>query len=169
TYWGLEPADVVTAWFAMSDASIESGAMRFILGSHKWDQINHTDTFDSNNLLTRGQEIDLQIDENEGVFAPLKAGQISLHHIRAAHASSPNTTPNRRIGLAIRYIPTYVKQVKIRDSAMLVRGEDKYGNFDHEPPPSADLSEAALLAHKDATERQLKTYYKGTSKEEFRP
>ena len=59
--------------------------------------------------------------------------------------------------------------LRIRDSAMLVRGEDKYGNFDHEPPPSADLSEAALLAHKDATERQLKTYYKGTSKEEFRP
>ena len=127
---GLEPADVVTAWFAMSEASIESGAMRFILGSHKWEQLNHTDTFDSNNLLTRGQEIDLKIDEDEGVFAPLKAGQISLHHIRAAHASSPNTTANRRIGLAIRYIPTYVKQIKIRDSAMLVRGEDTYGNFD---------------------------------------
>ncbi|MEC7146372.1 MAG: phytanoyl-CoA dioxygenase family protein, partial [Pseudomonadota bacterium] len=67
TYWGLEPADVVTAWFAMSEASIESGAMRFILGSHKWEQLNHTDTFDSNNLLTRGQEIDLKIDEDEGV------------------------------------------------------------------------------------------------------
>ena len=169
TYWGLEPADVVTAWFAMSEASIESGAMRFILGSHKWEQVNHTDTFDSNNLLTRGQEIDLKIDEDEGVFAPLKAGQISLHHIRAAHASSPNTTPNRRIGLAIRYIPTYVKQIKIRDSAMLVRGEDTYGNFDYESPPSADLDEAALSAHKDATERQLKTYYTGTNKEEFRP
>ncbi|GIR55809.1 MAG: hypothetical protein CM15mP62_32800 [Rhodospirillaceae bacterium] len=65
TYWGLEPADVVTAWFAMSEASIESGAMRFILGSHKWEQLNHTDTFDSNNLLTRGQEIDLKIDEDE--------------------------------------------------------------------------------------------------------
>ena len=169
TYWGLEPADVVTAWFAMSEASIESGAMRFILGSHKWKQVNHTDTFDSNNLLTRGQEIDLKIDEDEGVFAPLKAGQISLHHIRSAHASSPNTTPNRRIGLAIRYIPTYVKQIKIRDSAMLVRGEDTYGNFDYEPPPSADLNKAALSAHKDATERQLKTYYTGTNKEEFRP
>ena len=93
TYWGLEPADVVTAWFAMSDAPIESGAMKFILGSHKWDQINHTDTFDSNNLLTRGQEIDLQIDENEGVFAPLKARQISVHHIRAAPASSPSSGP----------------------------------------------------------------------------
>ena len=66
TYWGLEPADVVTAWFAMSEASRESGAMRFILGSHKWEQVNHKDTFDSNNLLTRGQGINLKIDENEG-------------------------------------------------------------------------------------------------------
>ena len=52
---------------------------------------------------------------------------------------------------------------------MLVRGEDAYGNFDYEPSPSADLNEAALSAHKDATERQLKTYYAGTNKEEFRP
>ena len=41
TYWGLEPADVVTAWFAMSEASIESGAMRFILGSHKSVSYTH--------------------------------------------------------------------------------------------------------------------------------
>ena len=41
--------------------------------------------------------------------------------------------------------------------------------FDYEPSPSADLNEAALSAHKDATERQLKTYYTGTNKEEFRP
>ena len=47
-----------------------------------------------------------------------KAGEISLHHIRLVHGSKPNTTANRRIGLAIRYIPTYVRQtVGARDSA----------------------------------------------------
>lgn len=169
TYWGLEPADVLTAWFAMSDAPVESGAMKFLLGSHKWDQIEHTDTFDSDNLLTRGQEISIDINEEDGIYAPLKAGEISLHHIRAAHGSAPNTTNFRRIGLAIRYIPTYVKQVKIRDSATLVRGIDEYSNFDLEPEPREDLSLDALAAHKDATERQLATYYEGTEKAEFRP
>jgi non-heme Fe2+,alpha-ketoglutarate-dependent halogenase len=169
TYWGLNPADVVTAWFAMSDAPIESGAMKFILGSHKWGQMDHVDTFDNNNLLTRGQEIAINVNGEEGVYAPLKAGEISLHHIKSAHGSAPNTTNYRRIGLAIRYIPTYVEQLKIRDSAMLVRGTDIYGNFDLELEPTDDLSFQALAAHKDATERQLKTYYEGTTKNEFRP
>ena len=71
--------------------------------------------------------------------------------------------------MAIRYIPTYVKQIKIRDSAMLVRGTDTYSNFDLESEPGADLSVEALAAHKDATERQLATYYEGTEKDEFRP
>jgi len=169
TYWGLDPADVVTAWFAMSDAPVESGAMKFVLGSHKWDQIDHVDTFHEHNLLTRGQEIAMDVDEADGVYVPLKAGEISLHHIRAVHGSAPNTTGDRRIGLAIRYIPTYVRQEKIRDSAMLVRGEDTHGHFDWEPRPDGDLSPAALAAHEDATARQHATYYSGTDKAEFRP
>ena len=28
TYWGLDPDDVVTAWIALSDAPVESGAMK---------------------------------------------------------------------------------------------------------------------------------------------
>lgn len=168
TYWGLDPADVVTAWFAMTDAPVESGAMKFVLGSHKWDQVEHVDTFDENNLLTRGQEIAVEVNEDDGVYVPLKAGEISLHHIRAAHGSAPNQTGDRRIGLAIRYIPTYVRQLKVRDSAMLVRGEDTHGNFDWEPQPEIDLAPTALAAHKDATDRQIKALYEGTDKVAFR-
>src|SRR5262252_1887357 len=28
TYWGLEPADIVTAWIALSESTLENGAMR---------------------------------------------------------------------------------------------------------------------------------------------
>jgi hypothetical protein len=52
---------------------------------------------------------------------------------------------------------------------MLVRGIDEYSNFDLESEPQEDLSMDALAAHKDATERQLATYYEGTGKGEFRP
>ena len=37
TYWGLEPADIVTAWVALSPATVQSGCMRFVPGSHKMD------------------------------------------------------------------------------------------------------------------------------------
>ena len=52
---------------------------------------------------------------------------------------------------------------------MLVRATDSCFNFDLEEEPLYDLSLEALAAHKDATERQLATYYEGTEKEEFRP
>ena len=162
TYWGLEPPDVVTAWLALSDAPVESGAMKFLPGSHRADQIPHVDTFHKDNLLTRGQEIAVSVDEARAVDVPLKAGEISLHHIRLVHGSKPNATAERRIGLAIRYIPPHVRQAKVADSAMLVRGADRYGHFAPEPDPAADCDAAALAAHAAVMERQIATYYSGT-------
>ncbi|MCY3980654.1 MAG: phytanoyl-CoA dioxygenase family protein, partial [Alphaproteobacteria bacterium] len=120
TYWGLDPHDVVTAWVALSDAPLESGPMRFLPGSHKLDQIPHIDSFAKDNLLTRGQEIEMEVDEAQAVDAPLRAGEFSLHHIRLVHGSKPNRRPDRRIGLAIRYVPTYVRPVNLNDSATLL-------------------------------------------------
>lgn len=84
------------------------------------------------------------------------------------HGSEPNRSNDRRIGLANRYIPTDVAQVKVRDSATFVRGVDRYGHFDHEPRPKRDLDEAALAAHANAVERQIKALYSGTEKKAFR-
>ena len=168
TYWGLDPPDIVTAWVAISDAPIESGAMKFLPGSHKSEQLEHRDTFDKENLLSRGQEIAVSVDESKGVPVPLEAGEASLHHVKLVHGSEPNTTNDRRIGIAIRYIPTYVKQLKVRDSATLVRGVDEYNNFDMEPDPVNDLDDNALKAHKDAVDRQFGALYEGTDAKEFR-
>ena len=168
TDWGLSTADVVTAWVAFADAPVESGAMKFWPGSHRENQLAHRDTFDANNLLSRGQEIAVEVPAGAGVDVPLKAGEMSLHHVLLAHGSGPNTTADRRIGFAIRYIPPHVRQLKVRDSAMLVRGRDTHGNFDPEPSPQRDLDEAALAAHRDAVERSAKALYAGTDRTEFR-
>jgi len=168
TYWGLDPADVITAWVALSDAPVESGAMKFLAGTHKLDQIAHADTFHEHNLLTRGQVIEMEVDESRAVDVPLAAGEMSLHHIRLVHGSHANATDDRRIGFAIRYIPPHVRQVKLRDSAMLVRGEDTHGHYDWEPVPTADLDAAAQAAHAQAVERQVAALYEGTDKTEMR-
>ena len=68
----------------------------------------------------------------------------------------------------MRYIPTYVRQVKVDDSAVLVRGRDRYGNFEHEPRPCADLDPAALAAHTTAIQRMIGTVYSGTDVREAR-
>ena len=168
TYWGLEPCEVVTAWVALTDAPVASGAMKFLPESHQLDQIRHTDTFDEQNLLTRGQEVDMAVDETLAVDVPLAAGEISLHHIRLVHGSKPNTTDQRRVGLAIRYVPPHVRQIKLRDSAMLVRGRDDYGHFDWEPEPIADLDAGARAAHRNAVDRNIRALYSGTDKTEMR-
>ena len=167
--WGLEPHDkIITAWLALTHAPVQSGAMKFMPGSHRDGQTAHRDTFHENNLLTRGQEITAAVDENEAADVVLKAGEYSLHHVLLKHGSHPNLTDRRRIGLAIRYIPTTVRQTKIRDSAMLVRGVDNHGPFDLLPNPVADLDDAARAVHADATQRLTSALYSGADKTELR-
>lgn len=168
TYWGLDGSDVVTAWVALADAPVESGAMTFWPKSHLKQQIEHRDTFHENNLLSRGQEIAVDVPAEEGVAVPLEAGEMSLHHVLLVHGSKANRTGDRRIGFALRYIPTRLAQTKTRDFAMLVRGRDAYGNFEHEPDPSADLDDAAVAAHSRAMDAQVAALYQGTDKTAFR-
>ena len=168
TYWGLSSPDVCTAWIALSPANKVSGCMKFIAGTHK-AQVDHSDTFDKDNLLTRGQEIAVEVDEAKAVYAELRPGQASLHHVLLFHGSAPNQSDDRRIGLAIRYVPTYVRQaVGAKDSATLVRGEDTYKNFASEPRPNVDLDPEGVAFHRAATEAQAAVLYRGTGKTAFR-
>ncbi len=58
TYWGMGEIDgLVTAWLALSDVTVQSGCMDFVKASHKNPILPHEDSFDENNLLSRGQEI----------------------------------------------------------------------------------------------------------------
>jgi non-haem Fe2+, alpha-ketoglutarate-dependent halogenase len=152
TYWGLEPPDIVTAWIAISESTLENGAMRVIPGSHRGDQMPHRDTFARDNLLSRGQEVAVEVDGATAVDLELQPGEMSLHHVRLIHGSEPNPSARRRIGFAIRYLPTHVRQtVGERDYATLVRGVDTYGNFEPEQRPEADMTEAARAFHARVT------------------
>jgi hypothetical protein len=148
TYWGLEPPDIITAWVALSDSTAANGAMRVIPATHKMDQVAHRDTFSPDNLLSRGQEIEVAVDERDAAMLELQAGEMSLHHVRLIHGSDPNPSDHRRIGFAIRYIPTYVRQsVGGTDHATLVRGSDRYHHFAAERAPAFDMAPEAVAFH----------------------
>jgi hypothetical protein len=91
------------AWVALSPANLQSGCMKFLPGSQTQDHLQHVDTFHKDNLLSRGQEIAVKV---ESVDCMLNPGEMSLHHVKLVHGSEPNRSNDRRIGLAIRYIPT---------------------------------------------------------------
>ncbi len=165
TYWGLDPADIVTAWVALSPATVESGCMRFVPGTHKMDVAAHNDTFAEDNLLSRGQEIEVDVDENEAVDIVLQPGEMSLHHVKLIHGSNANRSNDRRIGFAIRYVPAYVRQiVGEKDSAVLVRGVDTEHNFEHETPPVQDLDEASLAQYAAIMKRHEAVLYRGADR-----
>ncbi len=140
TYWGLDDAEEVTLWLALSPANRLSGCMKFIPGSHRQKIMPHKDTFSESNLLSRGQEIAVDVNEDEAIFAELAPGQASMHHGRLFHASGPNKSQDRRIGFAIRYIKPSMRQSSgKRPLATLVRGSDDYGHFELSSPPKGRL------------------------------
>ena len=133
-----------------------------IPGSHKLDQIPHRDTFAKHNLLTRGQEVMVEVDRSRRRIITLRPGEMSLHHVRLVHGSPPNPSNDRRIGFAIRYIPTMVAQLVGEDSATLVRGKDRHHHFVSEPQPTRDLDPEFVALHRTITERNAKILYRGT-------
>lgn len=139
-YWGLDGNDEATAWFALTPATVENGCMRFVPGSHRKKDVPHVDRFAPDNLLTRGQEIAVEVDEASAVNVVLRAGQASFHHGHMFHASGPNRTNSRRLGVAIRFVAPSMKQVS-GDRLLVshVSGKDEYGHFEHMPAPAGRL------------------------------
>ncbi|MEI7445105.1 MAG: phytanoyl-CoA dioxygenase family protein [Burkholderiales bacterium] len=164
TYWGLSTPDVITAWFALTPSTLANGCMQVVPGTQR-AQVEHVDTFAESNLLSRGQEIQVEVRPEEKVAVELRAGQMSLHHVLIFHGSDANESDDRRIGFAIRYIPTHVRQINgPRESATLVRGEDRYGHFDLEPAPEAEMHPDAVARHAAIVDRQLAILYAGAAR-----
>jgi ectoine hydroxylase-related dioxygenase (phytanoyl-CoA dioxygenase family) len=162
TYWGLSHADIVTAWLAFTPSNPASGCMRVVPGTHTREQVAHKDTFAADNLLSRGQEIAVEVAEADAVDVVLAPGEMSLHHVRLFHGSAPNRSDQPRIGYAVRYIPTYIRQTAgVPDSASLVRGVDAYGHFAPEPRPAVDRDAACVAFHNEMLERAARILYAG--------
>ena len=167
-YWGIE-GDLLTAWIALSPATVESGCMRMLPGSHLTDTMQHEDTFHDDNMLTRGQTISDGVDESKAVNIEADTGEAVFFTYRIAHASHPNRSNDRRIGIAVRYISPSARQVKSDwDSATLIRGEDRFGNFVHEPKPEVDFDPVTVEFHQKSNENYVNILYSGTGMTEHR-
>jgi ectoine hydroxylase-related dioxygenase (phytanoyl-CoA dioxygenase family) len=149
-YFYLDPHLHVTAWVALSPASVQAGCMRVLPGSHRQGAFEHDDKPDPMNMIRRGQGISDRFDHETGIFMPLQAGQMSLHHTDLVHASGSNDSDDRRLGYAISYIPAHVRPVgAVRPSALCVRGRD-HGHFLPERRLASAWSEADRLRHQEA-------------------
>ena len=135
TYWGLEPPEATTAWYAIDDADAENGCMQVLPGTHRSGITEHGTSDRAGNLLSINQEISTELDESTKVDLAMKAGQISIHDGYLVHGSAPNRSNRRRCGVTIRYCRPNVKPVRENSvkkpwPAIIVRGKDRFNHFD---------------------------------------
>ena len=153
TYWGFSHDDQVSMWLALSPATVESGWMRMIPGSHVRGQRHHETIRNESNVLFNGQTV-AEVHENDAVACELKVGQASFHHGWTLHSSGPNESDDRRIGLNVQFLATHMRQTKSQsDSAMLVRGRDEFGYFAEDLAATSDLDPAAVARQKELQAR----------------
>ena len=163
-YIGFEPYNWVTAWIAVTDANEENGCMRMWSGSHKEKIKDHKDTYNENNLLTRGQTVQ-NVPIEKTIPNILKAGQLSLHHPMIVHGSGPNKSNQRRIGFVIQsYIGTNVDQVLGKVFVQQARGKDTFKYHEHTKRPDELMSKKDIELKNKANEELSKIFYKDAKK-----
>ena len=117
TYWGLEPPDIVTAWLALSPSTLESGCLRVVPGSHRWPIMPHRETYAENNLLSRGQEIAVDV-----AGQPIdRGGPRARADVAAPRAAGPQFRAEPRrltIGSASRCATSAAMSVRPRPAAI---------------------------------------------------
>ena len=163
-YIGFEPHNWVTAWLAVTDTNEENGCMRMLSGSHKEKIKDHKDTYDKNNLLTRGQTVqNVSIEKTTPNI--LKAGQLSLHHPTIVHGSGPNESNQRRIGFVIQsYIGTNVDQVLGKVYVQQARGEDTFKYHEHTKRTVELMNNIDVAFKNKANDELSKIFYRDAQK-----
>lgn len=160
TYFGLRPFDHVTAWVALSNVTEQAGPVEFAAGSHIRGQLMQKSGVVKNSVNTAGQIIVEWFDQSQIDRAILTPGQFSLHHTCVVHQSAPNRSDERRIGLALSYIPTRTRHIGSKKMpACLIRGKDAFGHFELQPPPREDFGATETQRHDATFKAYLESFY----------
>lgn len=99
--WAFYPHtndDLLAVGVAMDDSKLENGCLLVIPGSHKGRIYDHNQDGHFVGAVTEDS-----FHPDGAVPIELKAGGISLHHVRVLHASAPNRSPRPRRLLLFQY------------------------------------------------------------------
>lgn len=111
-YWPLEPMNVITLWLAIDDSNVENGCMRVIPRTQDVGPIEHEQAENPETKVLHEQLPARCVDESKAVNCVLKRGGCSFHAPYLIHGSTRNTSPRRRCGLTIRYMPPETKMLR---------------------------------------------------------
>jgi len=137
-YWGLSEPRLVSAWIALTESTVANGCLRVLPATHT-HAFAHREEPQQKNILSRGHTVSGVLDTDVAVDVILHAGDMSLHHANLIHGSQPNASQEPRIGFAVRYVSTVVKQTKPHIPVILARGRDEYHHYQLQERPTDDI------------------------------
>ena len=159
-YWNLSSTEVVSVWFALTEAKVANGAMQVIPSSHMQGALGKLNiegdpheayktgkrTSSEGNIFAYDHEMIVPVDEADAVSVELEPGEFSLHNIELLHGGGPNPSAEDRVGFVMRFMSasTYCRTGK--DSVTHIRGTKNHTNFVYEPRPTSDCAPASMLA-----------------------
>src|SRR5256714_8876171 len=135
-YSNLHLTPSLSACIALRDSTIENACIRVIPGSHREGVLPHEERCDSNNLLRRGEEIMVEVNEDDAVEVVLRAGEMSFHHYAIIHGSRPNRSDTLRLGFIVRYVTSAYDLASQQTPFLLVRGRAGPATLHIAQPPS---------------------------------
>jgi ectoine hydroxylase-related dioxygenase (phytanoyl-CoA dioxygenase family) len=105
SYFHVNGEQVCTVWVPLDFASPDTGAIRFVKGSHEDKTSYRPNWFVSDEPLPNTEGKRVPAVASEDVVAPtLSVGDISIHHARTLHGASANRSVNQsRRAISIRY------------------------------------------------------------------
>lgn len=104
-YWNPDlEYNSLSIWMPLQDATLESGCMQFVPGSHILGVQPHHPI--NNDPRIHGLEIDA-LAEEDVVACPIPAGAVTIHHCRTIHYAGPNLSDvPRRAYIQVYGLPT---------------------------------------------------------------
>lgn len=105
-YWPLDPALNISAWLAIDRATVANSCVQIIPGSHR-KIVPHIAAGDEYQFKERAHPD--HYDEGKAEMLELEPGQFFLFNERTLHFSEPNSSDERRTGLAVRVTVPFVK------------------------------------------------------------
>ena len=105
-YWPIIPLKTMTVWLAIEPTTAEKGCLQIIPTSHRTGQVGEhfTSTDPEDAIPETLRESEFKADE--AVRIELETGQMVLSDVFTIHGSSANTSAQRRLGYAMRYMPS---------------------------------------------------------------
>lgn len=106
----IQPADLVSAWVALDDATVENGCMWMVPGSHKWGDHNKYMRADEHfkPYHTAPEQLPAGADLT-AVPLEVKKGQVGYHHCMTWHGSPSNPSQRPRRAIAVHYMPGHTR------------------------------------------------------------